>query len=99
MNSGLGISKEDAYEQLYNAVVLNQIGFSGKWSGWRMAGDYLISPDNLRLRAIQVRALFYVHGYSARGYRGKPRVSDQMELFNESDPTERLSTRANKQSR
>jgi hypothetical protein len=85
------ISKEEAYEQLYNAVVQNQIGFSGKWSGWSMAGEFLIAPSGLRLRQIQVKWLFDEHGYSANGHRGKKRISDQLELF--SDNEERLSNK------
>jgi len=66
-------------QQLYNAFVLNQIGFSGKWEGWRMAGEYFISPDGLRMRPKQMQMLYWEHGAKLSPRRGQK--SKQGELF------------------
>jgi hypothetical protein len=79
------IKKEEAYDLLYSAVVLNEMGFSGKWQGWRMAGEWLISPDNLKLRSPHLRALFLEKGMTARFKMKVKYDSNQLELFDKFD--------------
>lgn len=57
--------------EIFEIVVLNHVGFEGKWAGWRMAGEFLISPDDLRLRCPQMRALFWEYGQKKRAKKEK----------------------------
>lgn len=69
---------------LRSLIVDNNGDFENKWEGWKMRGDVLISPDDLRIRSPQLRALFFQHGLKKRVFsKGVLPRSDarQMQLF------------------
>lgn len=68
----------------YDHVVYNHVPLAGPWSGWRLAGRYLVSPGNrtnaVRITPERLRGMMWAEKIKARaeiaqtaksGHRGK----------------------------
>lgn len=51
--------KAESAEAHYDRVVHNLTALHGPWSGWRMAGRHLISPDGDRIKPERVRDYWF----------------------------------------
>ena len=58
----------------YERVVHNKTPLYGPWSGWRMAGQYLVSPDRARITPERLRGILWRESlYRPRKYcTGRP---------------------------
>lgn len=68
-------------KRLWHVVVENHTDFENHWAGWKMRGEFLISPEGLRLRTPQLRGLFRVHGQQKRAKKIRQANWEQLELF------------------
>ena len=73
----------DHEAQIIDMLIYNRIHLREKWHGWRLAGETLVSPDGLRIRSPQLRALFWAHGAAIKKRIRKVsgQETEQLELF------------------
>lgn len=57
----------------HDRVVYNKTALHGPWSGWRMAGRELVSPDGLRFTTERLRGLAFRLDAEARLERARAR--------------------------
>lgn len=70
-------------KHLWQVIVENHTDFENHWAGWKMRGEFLISPEGLRLRTPQVRGLFREHGLHKRPGRKACIQVKQLDLFDQ----------------
>lgn len=67
---------------LYDRTVYNRQHLSGPWTGWRMAGRELVSPDGDRITPERLRGLLWRQASEQRlaqvRARNRRRVSDSV---------------------
>ncbi len=59
---------EEALKFMYSAMVLQHIDLAGPWAGWKIRGQYLISPDKDRAPVRELVGLLF-HYRSKFGHR------------------------------
>ena len=42
-------TSDEALDFMFNAVVYQRIDLTGPWKGWKLRGQYLVSPDKERI--------------------------------------------------
>lgn len=75
-------SYEEALQFMADAVLYQRIDLTGPWQGWKIRGQYLVSPENERIMMRELIGLLihyrgkFGHKRSARVEAARPEASN-----------------------
>lgn len=70
--------KAETSVEHYQRTVHNHAALHGPWSGWRMAGRDLVSPEGDRLSPERLRGLMFRQALEARRDRARARAQERV---------------------
>lgn len=70
---------DEAMSFMYDALVLCRVDLAGEWSGWKIRGRVLVSPDGDRIPVERLRGLLFTESLK-RQKRNKPGRPPKLEL-------------------